>query len=102
MAQPPLDASSVTVEDSDELSRVVVAGELDADAADALERSCDALLGHRRRLELDLSCLTASTPAGVAALSRCLLLGRRLPDGVGITVANDVGRRALLASMAEI
>ncbi|HET7530361.1 MAG TPA: hypothetical protein VFJ98_05320 [Mycobacteriales bacterium] len=85
------------------LSRVRVVGRLDAAAATVLGHICDDVLGGKsRRLELDLSAITGSTPDGVNGLARCLSLGRRLPDGVGVTVANDVGRRALLDSMIDV
>jgi hypothetical protein len=82
---------------------VRVAGRLDAAAADALSDICEGVLDAScRRLELDLSDITGSTPEGVNGLARCLLLGRRLPDGLGVTVANDFGRRALLDSLPTV
>lgn len=101
--ESPGDVQAVTVGGSDRrLSRICVVGNLDAKAAACLIRVCDSLMDDCRRLELDLSNVTSSTTTGISALARCVVLGRRLPDGVGVTVANDVGRRALLASMADI
>jgi hypothetical protein len=85
------------------LARVVVVGVLDSHAADRLEEiysRSDA--GEVSRVELDLSGVTDTTPEGVAAVTRCLAMRQRFPDGVGVLVANDVGRRALLDSLSGV
>jgi anti-anti-sigma regulatory factor len=95
-------SAAVTASDSDGCTRIVITGALDEYVAARLHETCDrAGDGRLRRLELDLSAVTAASPEGVAAITGCLAMGRRLPDGVGVTVANDAGRRALLDSMAE-
>jgi hypothetical protein len=86
--------------DTTEAARMVIIGRLDAGAAARLAEVCDrGAAGELSRLELDLSGVTEATVEGVAAISRCLALRRRLPDGINVVVANDVGRRALLDSM---
>ena len=54
------------------------------------------------RLELDLCAVSTYTRDGAVAVSDCLVLCRRLDDGVGITVATDAGRQALLDSMSLV
>lgn len=84
-------------------ARVVVVGELDDGAADALVTILRRVAEDApARLELDLRRVTGFTPAGASAVSEALALGRMLEDGVGVTVATDAGRRALLRSMAYV
>ncbi len=79
---------------------LVVAGDLDGDAAVIIGRLCDrARVEGPRRLQVDLRQVTGFTPGGAAAITDCLALRRHLPDGVVITVATDAGRRAMLESM---
>jgi hypothetical protein len=83
--------------------RLVVDGRLDAAAATALTTAWASVIeAWPRSLELDLCQVTSSTDDGVSAVARCLALGRRLDDGVTVTVSNDAGRQALLESMAEV
>lgn len=82
---------------------VKVEGRLDAEAATTLAAICHQILRDwPRRLELDLRAVSVYTRDGARAVSECLLLCRRLDDGVGITVATDAGRQALLDSMALV
>lgn len=82
---------------------VVVRGRLDDAAAGELFAACDEVLrGSSRRLQLDLSGVTEYSSAGVAAIAQCLVVGRRLEGGIGVTVASDAGRRALLDSMTSV
>lgn len=86
-----------------EVARVSVNGLLDTVAAADLGGVCrEVMRDWPTRVELDLSAVTTYTAAGAAAVSDCLLLCRRLDDGVCITVASDAGRRALLDSMALV
>jgi ABC-type transporter Mla MlaB component len=86
-----------------EVARVSIDGLLDTAAAHALgDVSREVMRDWPKRVELDLSAVTTCTTAGVAAVSDCLQLCRRLEDGVCITVASDAGRRALLDSMALV
>jgi ABC-type transporter Mla MlaB component len=82
---------------------VRVSGALDSSAAVELsETRARVLRESPRRLDLDLSAVTTCTSEGIAAVTECLLVGRGLDDGVGVTVATDAGRRALLESMATV
>jgi hypothetical protein len=79
-----------------------VVGVLDARAATCMEEFCDrGKAGQLARLEVDLTCVTSVTPEGVNALASCLAKRRCFDGGVGVLVSNDVGRRALLESMAD-
>jgi hypothetical protein len=81
-------------------ARVVVEGALDASAADAIASAFRSVVHDwPRRVELDLRGVTGFTRTGAVAISDCLSLGRRLDDGVGVQVASDAGRSALLQSM---
>ena len=83
--------------------RVVLPGVLDADAAAELRDDYRQVLAcGGRRLEVDLSPVQTATEEGVAAVAWCLVAGRHLPDGVGVTVATAAGRAALLGSMAQL
>ncbi len=90
-------------EDKDGCTRVAVSGPLDDKMAAHLAQIC-ARAGspELRRLELDLSGVTAITVDGVAAVGSCMALSRLLVDGVSVTVANDAGRRALLDSLLDV
>jgi hypothetical protein len=93
---------SVTYQ-SGELARVTVDGSLDGVAASNLGAVCRQVLRDwPRRLELDLCGVSMYTGDGAKAVSDCLMLCRRLDEGVGITVATDAGRQALLDSMALV
>ncbi|HET7309854.1 MAG TPA: hypothetical protein VFJ17_00850 [Mycobacteriales bacterium] len=81
---------------------MVIVGALDGRAASRLAEVCDDCGAETTRLELDLSGVTMATAEGVAAVGRCLALRRRFCDGVGVVVANEVGRRALLESMSDV
>ena len=82
------------------LARVCVDGQLDVEAAETLaEILTQVLQDSPRRLELDLTGVTAYTRAGAGAVSQCLMMRRSLEDGVGIVVATEAGRRILLDSM---
>jgi hypothetical protein len=82
---------------------LVVAGDLDGDAAVIIERLCNrARAEGPRRLQLDLRQVTDFTPDGVDAITGCLALRGYLHDGVVITVASDAGRRAMLESMEHV
>lgn len=86
-----------------EVARVRVEGLLDNVAAGHLGDICrEVLRDWPTRVELDLSAVTTYTSDGAAAVSDCLMLCRRLDGGVGIKVATDAGRRALLDSMATV
>lgn len=86
-----------------EVARVRVDGLLDTAAAADLGEVCrEVMRDWPGRVELDLSAVTTYTPAGAVAVSDCLLLCRRLERGVGITVATEAGRQALLDSMALV
>jgi hypothetical protein len=86
-----------------EIARVTVDGWLDTTAAEALGSVCrEVMRDWPKRVELDLSAVTTYTADGTAAVSDCLLLCRRLDNGVCITVSTDAGRRALLDSMALV
>ncbi|HVT64237.1 MAG TPA: hypothetical protein VHD81_03725 [Mycobacteriales bacterium] len=86
-----------------EVARVSVDGLLDNAAALALGSVCrEVMRDWPSRVELDLSAVRTYTQAGAVAVSDCLLLCRRLEDGVCITVSTDAGRRALLDSMALV
>jgi hypothetical protein len=86
-----------------ELARVTVEGRLDTQAAVDLDGIFREIARDwPRRLELDLCAVSVYTGEGARAVSDCLMLCRRLDDGVGITVATDAGRRALLESMARV
>ena len=88
---------------SDHQIRVVVTGSLDEAGAALLEASLRRKLpAATRRVELDLRGLTECGAAGVAALARCLSLGRHFDAGISVSVANEAGRRALLGSMASV
>jgi hypothetical protein len=81
---------------------MVIVGALDGRAATRLAELCDrGAAGEVSRLELDLSGVTEATVEGVAGVARCLAMRRRFSEGVGVVVANDIGRRALLASMGD-
>jgi hypothetical protein len=93
---------SVTYQSGDH-ARVTVEGRLDKEAAVNLADICRKILRDwPRRLDLDLCAVSVYTGDGAKAVSDCLMLCRRLDDGVGITVATDAGRRALLDSMALV
>jgi len=93
---------SVTYQSGDH-AWVRVERQLDAEAARSLAVICRQILHDwPRRLDLDLRAVSVYTLDGARAVSECLLLCRRLDDGVGITVATDAGRRALLDSMALV
>lgn len=80
--------------------RIRIDGSIDDAAAAALRDVCDHLaLYDMARLDLDISAITGSTSKGVAAVARCLALGRALPGGVGVSVASEEGRRVLLTTM---
>jgi hypothetical protein len=86
-----------------DVARVRIDGLLDTAAALALGSVCrEVMRDWPSRVELDLSAVTTCTDDGTAAVSDCLLLCRRLDDGVCITVATAAGRRALLDSMALV
>jgi len=86
-----------------ELARVTVRGCLDREAASNLGAVCRQVLRDwPQRLELDLCGVSLYTTDGARAVSDCLMLCRRLEQGVGITVATDAGRQALLDSMALV
>lgn len=85
------------------VARVSIDGLLDTAAAAALGSVCrEVVRDWPSRVELDLSAVTTYTTDATAAVSECLMLCRRLDDGVCITVATDAGRRALLDSMALV
>ncbi|HWC34567.1 MAG TPA: hypothetical protein VG650_07030 [Mycobacteriales bacterium] len=86
-----------------EVARVSIDGLLDSAAALALGSVCrEVMRDWPSRVELDLSAVTTYIPEASSAVSDCLLLCRRLDNGVCITVATDAGRRALLDSMALV
>ncbi|HVT22349.1 MAG TPA: hypothetical protein VHE57_13285 [Mycobacteriales bacterium] len=86
-----------------EVVRVRVEGQLDTVAAGHLSDICrEVLRDWPERVELDLSAVTNYTTDGAAAVSDCLMLWRRLNGGVGIKVATQAGRQALLDSMATV
>lgn len=88
---------------SGEHARLTVDGPLDAEAARTVAALCRRILQEwPRRLDLDLRAVEVYTGDGARAVSDCLLLCRRLEDGVGVTVATDAGRRMLLESMALV
>ena len=88
---------------SGDLARVTVEGTLDSEAATNLGVICRQVLRDwPRRLKLDLCGVSIYTRDGARAVSDCLMLCRRLDDGVGIAVATDAGRQALLDSMALV
>jgi ABC-type transporter Mla MlaB component len=93
---------SVTYE-RDGSARIVVSGELDADAGHALTSMAARIVAedHPARIELDLRLVTGYTAAGAAAVSAWLALCRAIDGGVGIRVATDAGRRALLECMTQ-
>ncbi|HWB67856.1 MAG TPA: hypothetical protein VG708_13615 [Mycobacteriales bacterium] len=84
-------------------ARLVVAGDLDSTAGRAIQDAIE-LVEHDcpRRVELDLRGVTGFTRSGAAAISDWLTIGRRLEEGVGIQVATEAGRRALLESMDRV
>lgn len=85
------------------MARVVVVGVLNRRVAACMDELCDrAAAGLVERLEVDLTGVTDATREGVAALAGCLAKRRNFRDGVGVLVANEVGRRALLESMVEV
>ena len=93
---------SVTYRHGD-MARITIRGSLDDKAASSLGDICRQIVRDwPRRLELDLRAVSVCTGDGVTAVSECLMLCRRLDDGVGITVATEAGRRALLDSMALV
>lgn len=86
-----------------EIAKVTIDGSLDTQAAADLNSICREVVREwPRRVELDLCAVSAYTIAGTAAVSECLMLCRRLDEGVGITVATDAGRAALLDSMSLV
>lgn len=84
-------------------ARLVVAGDLDATAGRAIQDVVRLVANEcPRRVDLDLRGVTGFTRTGAAAISDCLSIGRRLVEGVGIQVATEAGRRALLESMDRV
>lgn len=93
----------MVIADGDERVRVLVTGDLDATAGQALTDACEhALLSAPSRLDVDLRDVGGYTSEGVAALSHCVQLGRHLVEGVNIQVCTEGGRRALLESMTLV
>jgi hypothetical protein len=83
--------------------RLVVTGELDEAVGGALwSLFCVAVGMSPDGLALDLELVTGATSDGIQAVSRCLVAGRRLPDGVEIAVSSAAGRRVLLATLADV
>jgi hypothetical protein len=81
--------------------RIVVIGRLDLVAGSRLRAACGSVLnGSAVGLALDLTLLSGVTGEGTAALAHCLAAGRQLAGGVEISVANSVGRRVLLDTLA--
>jgi ABC-type transporter Mla MlaB component len=81
--------------------RVPVSDSLDGAAGAAVVQGVErAQTSGIARVELDLHGLSSYDDAGVAALLHCLTVGRRLPDGVGVHVDTDAGRRALLLALS--
>ena len=85
------------------VATVRVEGLLDTIAAGHLNEICREVVREwPDRVELDLSAVTTYTSDGVAAVSDCRMLCRRLNGGVGIKVATTAGRQALLDSMSVV
>ena len=83
--------------------RLVVTGELDEAVGGALwSLFCVAVSKTPDGLALDLALVTGATRDGIEAVSRCLVAGRQLPDGVEIAVSSSAGRRVLLATLADV
>lgn len=83
--------------------QVVLAGTVDAAVAAQFAMCCEqALRTHPDRLDLDLSGVTSVEASGVAVLAWCLAAGRGLTSGVGVSVANTAGRRALLEATTQV
>jgi hypothetical protein len=93
----------VTIVSDGRCARAVVVGPLDTVTAAHLMQACEETQRTAcSRLDVDLSDVTECTDDGVAAIAYCLAAGRHLTDGVGVTVASEAGRRALLDSMASV
>jgi hypothetical protein len=92
---------------SDERGALVLhpVGVLDERAGTSLIDRLHELLGTARdrwqRVELDLDLLASFTDAGVAALTRCEELARRLPEGMRYRASSPAGRGALLAACSR-
>jgi hypothetical protein len=80
---------------------IVVAGELDADAARALLRTAAvAASSGAARVEIDLHAITGASLEALLAITACRRLSAQLPDGLGFRVSR-LGQQLLLASMSR-
>ena len=81
---------------------VAIAGTLDAGSMALVQQEVAAALAAKaERVELDLTGVTRTTPAGADVIAWCVEAARALPGGLGIAVATAAGRAALLASLGR-